>query len=223
MMESSGGLRAIVALAIVLCIVASLTGARGEDKNAGGLRVAIIDIIRTQDEYKVIKNFRGEATKKQDAFKIQVATCQQNPLLSEADQKALTDLNVKEKTGGAPLSTAEKKAQTDLLEKSRKINDEYSRLQSTAAGQLSEKDKAQLEGLIRSGSETENRLKVTEQSLTSEMQTRVADTAAQTQKNMKEALKQVAKEKGFNLVLSAEFAPYADYDCTDDVIKVLNK
>src|SRR5579871_1540303 len=110
-MNPNRELRVIVGLAIVLCIVASLRGASGEDKNTGGLRVASVDLNRMQNEYKLLKNFKQELDKKQEALSIQLQTWKQNPLLSEADQKALSDLNIKDKSAPGGLSAAEKASQ----------------------------------------------------------------------------------------------------------------
>ena len=120
-MNPNRELRVIVGLAIVLCIVASLRGASGEDKNTGGLRVASVDLNRMQNEYKLLKNFKQELDKKQEALSIQLQTWKQNPLLSEADQKALSDLNIKDKSAPGGLSAAEKASQTKLMDQSRKL------------------------------------------------------------------------------------------------------
>jgi Skp family chaperone for outer membrane proteins len=222
-MNPNRELRVIVALAILLCIVASLTGARGQDKNAGGLRVATVDINRLQNEYKVIKSFKQELDIRQAALKIQLQTWQQNPLLSEADQKTLSDLNIKDKTAAGGLSAAEKTHQTALVEQSRKLNDDYNRLQGTAIGAATPHDKQQLQEYVTLVQGTEARATAAQSVLQTEMQTKLTDTAQQTQKSVHDALKTICKEKGYNLVLSSEIAPYADFDCTDDVVKVLNK
>jgi Skp family chaperone for outer membrane proteins len=223
MMESPRGLRVIVALAITLCIVASLTGAHGEDKNPGGLRVATVDINRMQNEYKVIKNFKQELDKKQEALRIQMQTMQQNPLLPEVDQKTLADLNIKDKSANGGLSPAEKTNQSKLVEHSRKLMDDYNRLQGTPIGAATDADKKLLQDYVRLAQDTETRANAAQSTLQNEMQTKLTDTAAQTQKSVHDALKVISKEKGYNLVLSSEIAPYAEYDCTDDVIKLLNK
>jgi Skp family chaperone for outer membrane proteins len=222
-MNPNRELRAIVALAILLCIVGSLTGARSEDKSAGGLRVATVDVGRVQNEYKVISNFKKEFDNKQQVLKIQLQTWQQNALLSETDQKMLADLTVKDKTAPGSLSAAEKTNQTKLLDQSRKLMDDYNRLQGTPVGAITDADKQKLQSYLTLANGTQARSDAAQQALQSEIQTKVADTAAQAQKNLQTALKTICKEKGYNLILNTEIAPFADNDCTDEVIKVLNK
>lgn len=224
MSEPTRGLRVIVLSAIVLCIVASLTGASGQDKTAGGLRVANVDLQRLQNEYVPLKTFKEELDAKQNELDIQVRTWQQNPLLSAADQKTLSDLAIKDKmANGAGLSAADKATQQRLLDASKKLNDDYTRLQGTAIGAVTDADKQQLNGYLKLANDTEARAQATKQQLQTDMQTRLASIADQAQKNMKDAFGKIAKEKGYNLILSAEIAPYAEYDCTDDVLKLMNK
>ncbi len=224
MSEPTRGLRVIVLSAIVLCIVASLTGASGQDKTTGGLRVANVDLQRLQNEYVPLKTFKEELDAKQNELDIQVRTWQQNPLLSAADQKTLSDLAIKDKmANGAGLSAADKATQQRLLDASKKLNDDYTRLQGTAIGAVTDADKQQLNGYLKLANDTEARAQATKQQLQTDMQTRLASIADQAQKNMKDAFGKIAKEKGYNLILSAEIAPYAEYDCTDDVLKLMNK
>jgi len=224
MLDSKRGLRLIASLAIILCIVASLTGARGEDKTTGGLRIATIDIDRVSNECKVLKAFRQEVEKRKQLINVQVQISRQNPLLTETEQKSLADLSLKEKTPGGPaLTGAEKATQSALTDKSRKLFDDYQRLQGTAIGAVTEQDKAKLVEYQKLGTDSEARSKALADQAEAELQTKGADLMAQTKKNLHDALHTVAKEKGYNLVLNSEMAPYADFDCTDDVIKLLNK
>ena len=221
-MNPNRGLRTIVALAIVLCITASLVAARGQDKNAGGLRVATIDLSHVQNEYKVLKAFKQELDKGQADLGIQFQTWQQNPLLAEADQKTLADLNIKDKAA-VGLSAAEKTNQSKLIEDSRRMNADYQRLQGTAIGVITAADNKQLQDYVTRIRSTEARANAAKTALQAEMQNKFTTLAAEAQKKVHDTLKALAKEKGFNLVLSSDIAPYADYDCTDDVIKVMNK
>jgi Skp family chaperone for outer membrane proteins len=222
MLESTGGLRVVVLASIALCIIASLTGAKGQDKNSGGLKIASVDIGRIQEEYTTIKALKTELDSKQVALQTQMQTWQQNQLLTEADQKSLADLALKANSPNG-LSAAEKSMQQGLLDKSRKLNDDYQRLQSVQIGQATDQDRQQLDGYIKLATATETRAKVAQQSLQTEMQAKIKDTAAAAQKSIKDTLEKVSKEKGYAVVFSSDVAPYTEFDCTDDVLKVLNK
>jgi Skp family chaperone for outer membrane proteins len=222
-MNPNRGLRTIVALAIVLCITASLVAARGQDKNVGGLRVATIDLTRVRNEYTVLKAFKQEVDKRQEELGIQFQVWEQNPLLPEADQKTLGDLNIKEKAAAGGLSAAEKTNQSKLIEDSHRLNADYQRLQNTVIGAITPADDKQLQDYKTRIRSTEARANAAKTALQAEMQNKFTTLAAEAQKKVHETLKGLAKEKGFNLVLSSEIAPYAEYDCTDDVIKLMNK
>ena len=96
MLESQRGLRLIVLAAIVLCIVASMTGAKaGDDKS--GLRIAVVDMQKLNDESVQVKEFRDAAEKQDKDFKVEFEVLQRHALLPEADQKKLIDLTIKDR------------------------------------------------------------------------------------------------------------------------------
>jgi len=214
---------AIVVLAIGLCILVSTGGAHGEDKNTGGLHVATIDLTRVQAEYKALKNLKLEVDNKQETLTIQMQAWQQNALLAEADQKTLADLNIKEKSAAAGLTAAEKTNQSRLIAESHRLNDDYQRLQGTAPGAMIPGDKALLQDYVTRIQNTEARANAAKSAQQADLQNKLNTTVTAAQKSLHDALKTLAREKGFNLVLSSDIAPYADYDCTDDAIKLLNK
>jgi len=222
MLESTRGLRMIVLASIALCIIASLTGAKGQDKNANALKIASVDISRIQDEYTAIKALKQELDNKQAALQTQLQTWQQNQLLSPADQQQLSDLAIKEKSANG-LSAAEKATQDSLKDKSRKLSEDYQRLSGTAIVNATDQDQTQLKKYIALANDTEARATAAKTTLQNDMQAKIKDTAATAQKSIKDALDKIAKEKGYAVVFSADVAPYTEYDCTDDVLKLLNK
>ncbi len=224
MSELARGLRVLVLAAIVLCIVASLTGASGKDTGTTGLRIASVDLQRLQNEYLPLKSFKQELDAKQEDLNIQVQTWQQNPLLNADDQKTLADFAIKEKAAnGHGLSAAEQTTRQGLLNASNKLNDDYARLQGTGMGAATDADKQQLNTYIKLASDTEARAQALKQQLETDLKKELTDVLDQAQKRMKEAFGKIAKEKGCSLILSTEIAPYTEYDCTDDVLKLMNK
>ena len=221
MLESPRGLRVIVLAAIVMCIVASLTGARGADEKAG-LRVATVDLQKLQDEYEVIKSFRTNANKQDTDFKVEYETCLRNQLLSEEDQKTLVALAIKERAPGG-LTKPEQDKQKTLLDQSKVLTEHFIKLQNTPAGAFAAADEAKLKEYTKLATETETRLKTHQSQLQKDVDGKAQETAANAQKSMKETLAKLARDKGYNLVLSSAVAPYAEYDCTEDVLKALNK
>lgn len=221
MLDAPRGFRVIVLATIALCIIATLTGARGQEKNGGAFRVANIDIARLQGEYNAIQIFNKDLSSKEDALQSQIQSWQQNALLSEADQKTLADLTIKEKNG--TITPAEKGQQQKLQDQSKKLTDDYSRLQGTAIGAITNQDKEQLNTYVKLVTDTDNRATVAKQRMQDEIRAKVAETSDMVKKAMKSAVEKVAKEKNFSVIFTTDVAPYAEYDCTDDVLKILNK
>ena len=83
MSDSTRSLRAIVLAAIVLCIVASLVGAKADQEKSipAGLKVASVDVSRLLTDYKYAINTTNDLQKKSDDLELRLRTIQQNFLL----------------------------------------------------------------------------------------------------------------------------------------------
>ncbi|HLH81415.1 MAG TPA: OmpH family outer membrane protein [Chthonomonas sp.] len=211
----------IVLAAIVWGIVASLSHAFADAKSApGDIRFASVDMNRIQTEYKLVQQYREQmqAETNQQQQLLQVMT--DNPFLSEQDQKTLATLLQKANTP-AGLTPAEKQQEQQLLDQSKKANDDYQRL--SQAQNLSPQDKQTLDNYLNLEKATEARINLLKQQFQQDMQNKLDAAMAQLTKNIRDAIATVAKDKGYALVLDNSVAPYAQADCTDDVLKILNK
>lgn len=224
MNESRRGLQIIVAGAIVLGIVASLTGASakaGEDR--GGLRIATIDLQKVQDEYKLVRSFK-EATEKQGKdLQTEFEVLQRNALLSEADQRTLVELAIKEKSTPTGLVKADADKKKLLETQSSALRDDYIRLQQTPAVALKEGEDKKLKEYIRQELETGTRLKAHQTQLTQEADGKAKGLEQNYSEKLEKALTDVSKKNNFNLILNKQIAPHADAECTRDVIDLMNK
>ncbi len=221
MSEPTRGLRAIVLGAIVLCIVASLTGAKaGQDKN-GGLRIATVDPVTILTQAANIVATKNQLQKQQSDTLLRLQTWQQNPLLSEADQVALSDIALAEATTNG--ASAQQKSQKDKLTgQSKTLVDEFNSLQSKQAA-LTQAEKDRLNVLTRAGSDTESRINLRKRESDEDLQKQANALDAKASKDMKDSINKVAKDKGFNLVFRNDVAFYADNDITDAVLAQMNK
>ena len=224
MSEPTRSLRAIVLAAIVLCIVASLVGAKADQEKSAsaGLKVASVDVSRLLTDYKYAVNTTSDLQKKNDELELRLRTIQQNFLLPEADQKTLADLAVQQNTPNG-LTAAQKQTQTKLQADSKALMDQYTGLQQKQVGQLTQQDKDNLQDFTKRASDTDSRLRAMEQQGKGDLdkQLQTAQTKAVT--DIHDAVAKVAKEKGFSLVLRSDVAFYADNDITDSVLTQLNK
>jgi outer membrane protein len=219
MPQPTPSLRLIYLAAIVCCIVASLTGARAEqDKNPGGLKVAVVNQHRLGDDYKYAQKTLQDLQKKEADFLTMLQTWQQNNLLSEADQKALSDLNVKDAN---TLSADEKARKQKLLDQSKRLFDELLALQTRPQLNVAENDR--LKEFSRLQADTEKRIKDRQGELQQQEQQDVGRLRDKVLADTNAGIAKVAKEKGYNLVFSSDVVLYADNDITDQVLKEINK
>lgn len=211
----------IVLGAIVWGIVASLSHAFADAKNpASDVRFASVDMGRIQTEYKLVAQYRQQMQQSQAQQEAILTVMINNPFLSEQDQKTLADLTQKANTP-AGLTPAEKTQLQQLQDQSKKANDDFQRLRQ--AQNLSQQDQQTLQNYLNLEQATEARVNTLKQQFQADLQNKLDTAMAQLNKNIREAIATVAKEKGYVLVLDNSLAPYAQADCTDDVLKILNK
>lgn len=214
-------IRATVFAAIVLGIVASLTNAgAGQDKS--GLRIAVVNPGRVLSEYKYAKSSTDTLEKLDGEAKLAIATWNRYPLLTLADQDNLVKLIQKENTPGANMSKAETDQETALKAKHDALVKEYQDLLSKPNGQTTVQDSARIEALGKLKNDTEARIKAKQTEATTEIGKRQDEFNLKIDKDVRDALNKVAKDRGMNLVFSSQVVLYADTDITDDVIKHLN-
>lgn len=222
MFESPRGLRLIVLAAIVLCIVASLTGARA-GQNKEGLRIAIIDVERLSDEYDKGKSYRDMVEKQALDFKIEADVIERNQLLNEADRKALVALKIKEANPATTLTKAELEKKIALEAEGRRLNEDNLKLQNSnlvVAGDEGAKKFKEYAALSQQASEA---VRTHRDAIKAQLDAKLKEVNASFQEGIQKALGDVAKKNNYSLVLSKQIAPYAEYDCTKDVLALLNK
>lgn len=225
MLESTRGLRAIVLAAIVLCIVASLTGAKaGQDKN--GLKVAVVDSGRLSNEYTFIINAERELINKDRDLGIALRTWLQNPLLTDKEQDELGKLIVIDTNANANqpgLNDQQKKRRQELIDKSKNLNDELVALSNKKVGDITPQERQKLDAFSKLGPETQARVNTELDKWKDELNKRKAANITQAVKVMRDSVAKVAKEKGYNLVFDSGVVFYADGDITDPVLSLMNK
>lgn len=222
MLESPRGLRVIVILAITLCIVASLTGAKaGQDKN-GALRIAVVDLGRLRAEYNYTTMAEGELKKKQDDFSVIARTMQQNPLLSDKEQGELVEIAIAKNTA-AGLSDAQKAREKQLSDQSKALLEEFETLRNKKVGDVTPQDNTRLTQLMKMASDTDVRLADKKKKSEDDLQKQYSTAMTKLTTDVRESIAKVAKDKGFNLVFSNDVALYAENDITSDVVSLLNK
>lgn len=213
-------IRATVFAAIVLGIVASISSRAADDK--GGLRIAVVNPGKLIAEYKYAKSAQDQLEKADGEAKLAIQTWSKYWLLTGADQDALVKLLQKESADAANMTKAEKDQEQGFKTKFDNLFKEYNDLLGKPNGQTTEVDASRLAALNKAKNDTENRIKSKQQDATKEISGKQDEYNQKIDKDVRDALNKVAKEKGMNLVFSSQVVLFADTDITDDVLKHLN-
>lgn len=225
MSDSPRSLRAIVLAAITLCIVASLTGAKAvEDKT--GPRIAIVDALKLMSEYNFTNTAVNEIEKRGRDLETSLRAWDNNPLLPDKEQRELGDLTVLEANAGpnAPgLTEAQKMRKKQILDQSKTLLDEFEALRNKQVKDMGPNDQARLSALNKAISDTQLRFNAELSKGKEELAKKKQDADTKVQKDMKETIAKVAKEKGINIVYSNNAVLYAETDITDAVLGQMNK
>jgi Skp family chaperone for outer membrane proteins len=219
MSEPTRGLRLIVLAALLLGIVAALGAGAAPDNSGGGLKVATLDTTRVLSEYKGTVASNNQLRKMADDYQLTFQTWKQNPLLSEADQKRMSDLVLK----GANATEAEKAELKKLQDQSSALYSEFVNLQTKGGAALTEADKARITALTKLAGDTDSRIQFRSKEADDQFRKIQGDNLNRILKEVRDGVAKVAKKGGYNLVLSNEMAWYAENDITEDVLKELNK
>ncbi len=220
MLNKTGGYRAIVLGFIALSIVVSMVGARaGQGANAA-LRIASVDRTRLITEYKFTKEMDQTLQKQQQDTEFLLRTWAQNALLTPGDQTRLSDLALEQNNNPANFDPAKKAELEKLLKASSEFSADFTTLQSNQ--NMTPAQQTRLNVLNRAFSDTSARVEATKKTVTEELTKKDRDSQARIIKDMREATAQVAKAKGFSLVMPSETAFYCDNDITDAVLAAMN-
>ncbi len=220
-LDTPAGYRAIILGAIVLCIVASLSGAKAGQKGADGIKIAVFDQDKARNGYKYVETARADFNKRLQDTDLMLKTWQLNALLTDADQKKLSDLTIEESHANGNFDDAKKKEQKRLLDQSKAYTQEFNELQANRNG-LNPQQKDRLNILVRAASDTDKRIEDAQNKARADLQKFDNDVTTKIMADTREVVGKVAKDKGFTVVFSSVVAWYGDTDITDAVIKALN-
>jgi Skp family chaperone for outer membrane proteins len=215
------GLNGIVALAITLCIVASLTGARAADDKTTGLKCAIVDSSRLTTESRKAEALRTYVTKADADATVELRFYAQNPLLSQAEQEEGAKLALAQAAPNADPAGATRLKQ--LTDKNTNLMKQFDDLKNTAPANMTPDKSQQLKDDVNAGQATQERINALKNNRQQQVQQEVTNREKALVKEIRDAIAKVAKEKGFNLVFNADVCLYAETDVTNDVLKALDK
>ena len=214
-----GGGSALLLGFIALCFAVSASGVKAQ-ANAG-MKIASVDKGRLFDEYNYTKNANLTLQKMRENAELTLQTWAQNSLLPEADQTRLSDLAVEQKAVGEGKLDAGKKTEMDkLVKKSAEDNNDFVTLQG--AQNPTPTQQMRLGVLTRAYSDTQARIESKKRAVSAEIDKTLSDNQIQIFKDMRAAIAQVAKAKGFNVVLTNDIAMFCDNDITDAVLANMN-
>lgn len=218
MWNKSGACRAVVAGFIALCFMASMMGAKAQGN--GGMKIASVDQAKLFDEYKYTQEASKALQKKGDDAQLTLQTWAQNSLLTEGDQVRLSDLAIEKNAAGEKFDAGKKGEMDKLLKQSNDYNNDFVALQGVQNPTPTQQ--MRLGVLTRAYSDTQARIEAKKRTINADIEKQRNDNRDQIFKDMRAAIAQVAKAKGFNLVLTTDTAFYCDSDITDAVLANMN-
>ena len=71
--------------------------------------------------------------------------------------------------------------------------------------------------------DTQAKLTADQQRMQADVESKAKDLNTIVQDKLQKALTDVAKKNGYTLLLNKQIAPYAEFDCTKDVLTQINK
>jgi Skp family chaperone for outer membrane proteins len=210
--------RAIVLATIVLCIAFAVAASGRPEKT--GTSFATVDINKISSDYKQKAVLEGELLAKKNKLERALARRQEMPLLTEEDQKILDTLMEK---GEGTLADPEKKKIEEIKGRGNQMNSELIALRQKPEKDLNQADKDKIKGYEDVLNKTNTNGNALKESGLQEIDTFVKSKSEALLKDVREAIKKTAEQKGISIVFNSEVAPYAGQDVTSDVLKDLNK
>lgn len=208
--------RALVLSTIVLCIVFAVS-ASGQDKKPGAF--GIVDFERLQTDYKKKAALESDLQALESTLRKRLGRRDTMPFLTEEEHKELDKLHEKPIT---ERTDVEKKRITELEQKSETLSKDINALRMKPEKDLTEADKAKIKPAEEHWQKALQALAAQKEAADRQLQQFIRDNTATLKKDVNEAVRKVAEQKGLAIVFNSEVAPYASVDITTQVLSELN-
>lgn len=217
-------IRTTVLGAILLGIVASLTGASAGQKDNGGLKTAVVNPRKLVSEYKFAIAAREKLANMEQDAKNRLEVYGGYQYLDSSEQDTLVTLVQKERSPNpaSALSKSETEQLVALREKYKRVAALYATLSSKSNADTTPADAKEFDDLNKRRTATQIRGKSLNDSVTETLQKEQEKANVKIDSDIKEVLNKYCKDKGFTLVFSNEVVFYAENDISDEVLKKLN-
>ena len=208
--------RALVLSTIVLCIVFAV-GASGQDKKPGAY--GIVDFERLQADYKRKTTLESDLQALKSKLEKRLARRDSMPFLTEEEHKELDKLFEKDAT---QRSDAEKNRIKELEQKSETTNKEVNALRAKPEKDLTDADRTRIKQVDEQWQKAQQTFAGMKEAGDNELRQFIVANTSTLKKDVNEAVKKVAEQKGLAIVFNSEVAPYANVDITAQVLSELN-
>jgi Skp family chaperone for outer membrane proteins len=218
MSQSLIWMRCLIMSCVLLCIAFAVRASSATDK--GALVLATVDYAKIQAEYKLKATMESDIKALQGHLTNALNRRESMPLLTEVEQLELDKLYEKEATN---RSDAEKKRMEELKDKGEKLGTEIQALRQKDQKDINEADKKKLKEAEDAFVKAQQAFANKKEESSNKLQQLVQQNSDTLLKNVREAIKKVAEQKGLTIVFNSEVAPYAGTDITQPVVSELNK
>ena len=217
-------IRTTVLGAILLGIVASLTGASAGQKDNGGLKTAVVNPRKLVSEYKYAVAAREKLANMEQDAKNRLEIYGNFQFLDSSEQDTLVALVQKERSPNpaAALSKTEMEQLASLRDKHKRVATLYTTLSSKSNADTTPADAKEFDDLNKRRTATQTRGKSLNDTATETLQKEQEKANVKIDQDIKDVFNKYCKDKGFTLVFSNEVVFYAENDISDEVLKKLN-
>jgi|YelNatPaOPRAMG01_1025707.scaffolds.fasta_scaffold26213_2 Skp family chaperone for outer membrane proteins len=216
MSQSPTWWRVLVLSTMVVCLAFALRASGASEKQ---ITFATVDIQKINDNYKLKAVLETQFQQLQAKWQGRLARRQNMPLLTEDEQKQIDAIEEK----GPNQTDADKATLKQLMDKAQQLNNQLVALRQKKESELTDADKAQLATLEAQIAKASDQYNTMQDQMKADLTNFDNQNSELLVKNIRDAVAQVAKEKGITIVFNNQVVLYSGVDITDQVLAILNK
>jgi len=201
---------------MVVCLAFALRASGASEKQ---ITFATVDIQKINDNYKLKAVLETQFQQLQAKWQGRLARRQNMPLLTEDEQKQIDAIEEK----GPNQTDADKATLKQLMDKAQQLNNQLVALRQKKESELTDADKAQLATLEAQIAKASDQYNTMQDQMRADLTNFDNQNSELLVKNIRDAVAQVAKEKGITIVFNNQVVLYSGVDITDQVLAILNK
>lgn len=205
--------------AIVLAVAASILVAgyaHAADNKA--LTIGFVDVQKVFYECEEAKKSTADLRAEGEKLQAQLQRMLERRLLTDDQRKEAEAIDAIDKP-----TDAQKQRLAELTAEAKKYEDELKDLQQKPESSLDDKQKERLNELTTRGRQATQKIQELNDTYAKQLNDKNQDMSTKIQERIKNAIGDVARNKGLTAVVDKQVILYGGLDVTEDVMKIVNK